>query len=299
MGTSFSPATLPEQIGLSHRHVLPLRGRFGEDSKRTMSLLRKLLSTESEWNPKVMLGRILVRILPSPVLHRLIKHYYSYLITHSPENWIERDAEIVRELIRPGDRVLDIGASIGLFTRLLSRLVGPDGRVYSFEPIPQTYEYLENNIRKLRLSNVLAVQVALSETDGSKRMVIPTYRWGQECWYDARLEQPTSDPKWRRVEIQSRKLDTLNLDLAPVSFIKCDANYHELEVLQGGWQTTKRDKPAILIEVNPDPDDPHSTAFVVFNMLQELEYKAYWYDGTELRERQPGERSQNYFFLQR
>jgi Met-10+ like-protein len=113
------------------------------------SLLRRLLSTESEWNPKVMLGRGIVRVLPEPALHALKKHYYGYLIQHAPEDWMERDALLVKELIAPGDVVLDIGANLGWFSRFLARLVGPEGKVYAFEPIPQTYEFLLHNMRKL------------------------------------------------------------------------------------------------------------------------------------------------------
>jgi len=74
----------------------------------TYSLLRKLVSTESEWNPKVMLGRVILRVVPDSTLHRLKKIYYAYLIKHTPEDWMERDAFIARHLVAPGDTVLDV-----------------------------------------------------------------------------------------------------------------------------------------------------------------------------------------------
>ena len=47
-----------------------------------MHPLRKLLRTESEWNPKVILGRAVTSLLPESALHTLKKHYYGYLLTH-------------------------------------------------------------------------------------------------------------------------------------------------------------------------------------------------------------------------
>jgi len=265
------------------------------------SIFRRLLRTESEWNPKVMLGRVILPLLPESALHGLKKAYYAYLITHTPETWMERDAAIVRSLISPGDTVLDIGASIGVFTRLLSRCVGPKGKVYSFEPIPQTFDFLQNDIRKLGLSNVEALNFAASDTDRTDTMVIPTYRWGSECWYDARIKTDKADPAWRNIQVQSRTLDSLFADGAyaseRISFIKCDANFHELAVLKGGLRTIGASMPAMLIEVNPDPDDPATTAFTTFDLLRSLGYGIYWFDGKSVVPRQSRERSQNYFFL--
>jgi hypothetical protein len=41
------------------------------------SILRKLLTTESEWNPKVMVTRAAVRVLPDTLLRRIKKSYYA------------------------------------------------------------------------------------------------------------------------------------------------------------------------------------------------------------------------------
>jgi len=182
----------------------------------------------------------------------------------------------------------------------LSQCVGQGGKVYAFEPIPQTFDFLANNVVKLGLQNVEALDFALSDRDKTETMVIPTYRWGQECWYDARVKMETSNPAWRQIEVRSRTLDGFFAERggAPqISFMKCDANYHELAVLRGAWQTIRASHPAMLIEVNPDPDDPATTAFATFELLRTEGYEPYWFDGETLHPRNRGERSQNYFFL--
>ena len=269
-------------------------------SENKESVLYKLMRAETEWNPKVMLSRVILRVFPESVLHRLKKAYYAYLISHTPENWIERDAFIAEHLVAPGDTVLDIGASLGYFSKFLAKRIGPSGRVYAFEPIPQTFDFLTANMRKLKLQNVECVDLALSDGDKTETMVIPTYRWGQECWYDAQVKTATSNPAWRQFDIKSRTLDNFFADkgsIPKIAFIKCDANFHELAVLRGALQTIRASHPALLIEVNPDPDNPQTTAFTTFELLRNEGYGAYWFNGQAILERKPGERSQNYFFL--
>jgi hypothetical protein len=84
-----------------------------------------------------------------------------------------------------------------------------------------------------------------------------------------------------------------------IAFVKCDVNYHELACLRGGLETLRRSKPAMLIEILPDPDKARGPAAQVFELLEENGYEGYWFDGEGLRKRQRGERSQNYFFLTR
>jgi FkbM family methyltransferase len=275
-------------------------GQEEDMTAQRKSILRRLLSTESEWNPKVMFGRAVVRVLPDNALHRFKKTYYACLIKHTPEDWMERDASIAKRFISPGDTVVDVGASLGYFARFFSRCVGQSGKVYAFEPIPQTFEFLTNNIRKLGLRNVEPFDFALSDGDRTETMVIPTYRWGAECWYDAQIKTEKGNPAWRQIEVRSRALDKFFAERgrAPqVTFIKCDANYHELAVLQGALQTIRASHPAMLIEINPDPDDSTTTAFATFDLLHTEGYQPYWFNGEVLLRRKPGERSQNYFFL--
>jgi FkbM family methyltransferase len=203
-------------------------------------------------------------------------------------------------LVSSGDSVLDIGANIGQYSRLLSSWVGPTGHVYAFEPIPQIFDFLTNNVRKLGLGNIEPLNFALSDEESATTMVIPTYRWGSECWYDAQVKTGETNPAWREIQVRSRKLDSFfeERGSAPlISFVKCDANFHELAVLRGAMRTIRNSQPAMLIEVNPDPDDAASTAFSTFELLRAAGLNPYWFDGDKLIPRKPGERSQNYFFL--
>ena len=54
-----------------------------------------------------------------------------------------------KNIIKPGMRVLDLGANIGFYTVLFSKLVGENGKVFAFEPDPKNFKYLEGNIKTL------------------------------------------------------------------------------------------------------------------------------------------------------
>jgi FkbM family methyltransferase len=259
---------------------------------------RKLLLTESEWNPKVIVGRAIVAVLPERSLHQLKMVYYAYLLRHLPEGWEEKDAVLVKSLVHTGDIAIDIGASIGGYTKFLSRIVGPSGHVCSFEPNPSIFDFLSHNVKKLNLNNVELFNSALSDKEGRASIVIPRYRWGSDCHYDATLEHESASPDCKRMEITVNTLDSLFADReGKIKFIKCDVNYHELSCLRGGLQTIRRFRPAMLIEILPDPDQAGTPAAQVFELLEEDGYQSYWFDGNALRKRKRGERSQNYFFL--
>jgi len=73
--------------------------------------------------------------------------------------WMERT-------VRPGMRVMDVGANVGIHTLRLARKVGPAGHVWSFEPYAPVADLLRHNVRLNGLDNVTVIEQAASDTDG-------------------------------------------------------------------------------------------------------------------------------------
>jgi FkbM family methyltransferase len=71
--------------------------------------------------------------------------------------------------LRPGDRVIDIGANIGAFSVVAGKKVGPSGRVDAYEPDPETFERLQENVRLNGLTNVVCHNCAVSGSAGRAR----------------------------------------------------------------------------------------------------------------------------------
>ena len=59
-----------------------------------------------------------------------------FLALHRTGLMGKEEAELLKKLVNPGMQILDVGANIGLYTLLLSRLTGEAGRVFAFEPEP-------------------------------------------------------------------------------------------------------------------------------------------------------------------
>ncbi|MCB0509105.1 MAG: FkbM family methyltransferase [Bacteroidetes bacterium] len=71
---------------------------------------------------------------------------------------------LLKQHIYNGDVVLDIGANIGFYTKILSSLVGEMGKVYAFEPDEKNFAYLKKNVGHLK--NVELINKAVSDKTG-------------------------------------------------------------------------------------------------------------------------------------
>jgi FkbM family methyltransferase len=83
----------------------------------------------------------------------------------------ELTAAIQRET-KPGNVVADVGANIGYYTLILARCVGPEGRVFAFEPDPVNFALLQRNIEVNGYRNVVAVNKAVSDRAGPTRLFL-------------------------------------------------------------------------------------------------------------------------------
>ena len=82
--------------------------------------------------------------------------------------WEKDESDYMISTITNGMNVIDMGAHIGYFTVLLSRLVGCEGKVYSFEPSKENFELLERNLLANQCNNVISSQKAVSNSNEQK-----------------------------------------------------------------------------------------------------------------------------------
>lgn len=152
----------------------------------------------------------------------------------------ERDVVAIMEgLTRPGWCVLDIGANMGVHTLRLSRLVGPSGRVFAFEPMDYAFGKLVRNIALNRRRNIEVFRLALSNHNAPAQEV--GYRSSWETSGERRPERSIVD---------FRRLDDWCVDhrITRIDLIKLDVDGHEMQVVQGGLASIKRFRPVILVE---------------------------------------------------
>ena len=246
---------------------------------------------------KRLLKRTAWKILPHSTVQFIKKRHYLELLSSS---LLEQEPElkVVRYLVKSGDSVIDIGANIGIYTKILSELTGPNGHVYSIEPFPSTFDILYYNIRKLSLDNVEPINVAVSDSEAIVAMMLPQDSSGAETHYRASIVKDQVNTKNEMTNVQAITIDSRFLAMSStISFIKCDVEGHELACIKGATKFLAQSKAAWLIEVSGEPDDTDSAAHCVFKVLKDQDYSAWWQDGNKLRKRCRGDKSTNYFFL--
>ena len=157
--------------------------------------------------------------------------YYNDFYEPQTTQWIQ-------EHIREGQTVVDIGANIGYFTLILARQVGPRGRVYAYEPNPEIFRILRENVNANGYtSRVILNQKAVSSTLGSSKFFV-TQGHGRSS---LQARQWVTD-------IIDVETTTLDRDvIVPVDFVKIDVEGAERLVLRGMEQTMRRNPGLIFL----------------------------------------------------
>lgn len=97
----------------------------------------------------------------------LYKHafpVYNVIYPYFKRRQDKHDIALMQQYIKQGDIVLDIGANIGFYTKILSALVGENGKVYAFEPDKTNFNHLMKNAGHLK--NVVFFNKAVNEKTG-------------------------------------------------------------------------------------------------------------------------------------
>jgi FkbM family methyltransferase len=147
-----------------------------------------------------------------------------------------RTQRLLSRQVATGDVVFDVGAHVGFYSLLASRLVGPEGRVIAFEPWPPNIELLERHLAHNGASNVTVMKAAVGERTGQER-------------FDG-----TGEPSMGALAAEGDLVDLVCIDdLVEVGavpsprLIKIDVEGAESRVLQGAAATLAKHRPAVLL----------------------------------------------------
>ena len=137
--------------------------------------------------------------------------------------WEPAVSRFMRDRVKPGAVVADIGANIGYYTLLLSRAVGPTGHVYAIEPSPQIRLRLEDALTRNAVTNVTIVPYGISDRTERRAFTISAANLGA-----SHFGEPSEDG------LELRRLaDVIPADqLARLSFIKIDVEGMEGAVMR-------------------------------------------------------------------
>jgi FkbM family methyltransferase len=179
--------------------------------------------------------------------------------------------KLLRRILKKGDTFVDIGANVGYYTRIASKLVGEGGTVYAFEPMPAAFRLLKMNCADL--PNVLQFQIALSDKKQETTFYI------QKA---GNLSSLCPDPIAHPVHVSVSTLDDVLANCAKIDVIKIDVEGFELEVIQGGQKTLSTHKPILYFELEHIYEAKRGFNFQSFKLFfDELNYVLKWIDHSE------------------
>lgn len=201
---------------------------------RMHSVVEKFNSLAKKKHPFKYLISVLLKRSGLSTLFTIKKEGYKlrfYPSALSGALWVDlhsrhADEKFLRDYLRPGDVVVDVGANVGSLTLEASVIVGDSGKVFAIEAHPKTFEYLWGNIELNQVKNVCACNVALGDAEGAV------------LFSDTALDDQNSViTDGDGVKVPMYQLDRLPIDGRRIDLLKVDVEGYEKFVLQGARQT--------------------------------------------------------------
>jgi FkbM family methyltransferase len=150
----------------------------------------------------------------------------------------------IRNHVRAGDTVYDIGANVGYVSLSLAKKVGRTGRVISFEPIPSSAAGFRQNIEINGLTHVRLLNLAASDKSGEAVIRMT------ENSATASLVWHRNEPSVTELQIRTVAIDELVEagEFGLPTFVKIDVEGAEGRVLQGMRRTIAATRPVLFVE---------------------------------------------------
>jgi len=227
------------------------------------TLLNKLVRFYLRYSPLTDGKRQLLRILKNlitpnkDIITLRTKHGFHLRVTlKNPEHQHiyfygehdERHAiKLIKKLIKKGDVCWDVGANIGFYTCLFSKLVGGNGAVVAFEPLSSAFSYLKSNIEINKLKNVRLINKAISDMKGPRTIFFESLELAEGT---ATLKQYGNKNITETVEVDC--IDGIYKSIPLPDFIKMDVENCEIEVFKGGQKFFSSNAPIIIADLKHD-----------------------------------------------
>jgi len=156
--------------------------------------------------------------------------------------------------LRPGMTFYDVGANIGFFTLMAARLVGPQGRVISFEADPEIAARLRENLARNQFTHAQVEQKAV---------------WSESATVSFERVDPNTSPDRGlghvshngsapgSITVEAVSLDQYTVSNSPPDFLKCDVEGAEVAVFQGAAKLLSGKRPILLVEMH-SPENHHA-----------------------------------------
>lgn len=182
------------------------------------------------------------------------------------------EQSLLMKYLGSGGVFYDIGANVGFYAVIGARAVGPTGRVYAFEPMPELASRVRENATLNSMANLETVEAAVSNADGSATFGVQSSLSMLNCIGRASAAK-------EQAKVRTLRLDSFSADHRPPTLILIDIEGDEIGALQGALGTITSCRPVLMIEVHYVGEA--MIDFFERNLLP-LGYAASTYDGQPL-----------------
>jgi FkbM family methyltransferase len=179
--------------------------------------------------------------------HRMFLDKQDTLELATREIYEPLETKLLLERLKPGQTFVDIGANIGYYTLLAARQVGPQGKVYAFEPDTENFKLLQKNIEINGYSNVTLIAQAVSNQSGEAKLYLNPLNLGDHRLVDTKDGRASISIQQVALDDYFKQLETLP------HFIKMDIQGAESGALAGMKELLARCASLILVtEFGPE-----------------------------------------------
>jgi FkbM family methyltransferase len=153
---------------------------------------------------------------------------------------------LFKKYLRPGMRVLDIGANIGYFSLLAASLVGPEGSVQSWEPSGSNVRALGASRAANEFTNIEIIQAAATDQHGLLKYFRNSSNGNVKGIGQTRPEDLLSAET-----VMGLRVDDFVPENTRIDFVKIDVEGFEYKAILGARKTIERCRPVIVTEFAP------------------------------------------------
>lgn len=195
-------------------------------------------------------------------------NYMSNFVLQEQGDWFEDEIHFVREFIKPGMNVLDIGANYGLYSVAIAKNLGDEGKLWCFEPTPNTAQALRSTIKKNNLEGqVEIIEAGLSDHEGTATFYLSPNAELNSLTETSNLSGDSLTIKLLTLDQCKKKYDWQSID-----FIKLDAEGEEVNILKEASETLDEYSPLIMFELKHGNEINHA----LINDFKDLGYEPYY-----------------------
>ena len=178
--------------------------------------------------------------------------------------YAQLELNLLGQLTKPGNVVVEAGANIGSHTLFMARRVGPMGSVLAFEAQRMLYLELCANMALNGVTNVYPFQMALADQPGSMVMDVPDYTKDGDFGAVTQSYDNTGE------KVRQATLDSFNL--AACDILLVDVFGMEPNVLAGAATTIQSYRPRIYVDAFVDYSRKRTAA-----LLEDMDYDIFWH----------------------